>query len=93
VAPQSLEREPDHGQKDESHDDRRDEERSSRVSFPDARRQLASAHAPSIVLRKAVWSARFECRRASRLPNQARELLAYTEALQLDLRQARSRVL
>ncbi len=34
-------------------------------------------------------SARFECRRAFRLPNQARELIAYAKALSLDLTQAR----
>ena len=50
-----------------------------------------------LVLRKSEraplhGSARFECRRALRLPNQARELLAYAKTLRLDLRQARSRV-
>jgi len=35
-------------------------------------------------------SARLECRRALRLPNQARELIACANALRLDLTQARS---
>lgn len=34
-------------------------------------------------------SARFECRRAFRLPNRAHELTAYAKALRLDLTQAR----
>ena len=34
-------------------------------------------------------SARYECRRALRLPNQARELTAYAKALRLDLTPAR----